>query len=173
MLTNWYSYIYNTLIVVGIIIVLCTISTTSSSSLTGTIIGLSFIITGTFLLMGYLLFKLKTTQNISSISSQLITVGPFFVLIGILIYMVYLLSLYFNQITNGNVPNSYYSFINLFAVLLIVQMFMFYKGTQNNNFQATGILNKVTGLSLYFMEIFNIIIVITLGLILKYFSTDG
>jgi hypothetical protein len=141
----------------------------SASSLTGTITGYSFIITGTLLLMGYLMNNMKGL----SIISQLITVGPFVVLIGILVYMIYLLSFYFNQITNGNVSNGYYSFMNIFIVLLMVQMFIFYNGTRDRSFIETGTIGKATGLVLYFLEIINIIVVITLGIILKYFSTDG
>jgi len=141
----------------------------SASSLTGTITGYSFIVTGSLLLMGYLMNNMKGL----SIISQLITVGPFVVLIGILVYMIYLLSFYFNQITNGNVSNGYYSFMNIFVVLLMVQMFIFYNGTRDKSFIETGAIGKVTGLVLYFLEIINIIVVITLGIILKYFSTDG
>jgi len=172
-MVNWYSNIYNSLIVVGIIIIICTIGSSSASSLTGTITGYAFIITGTLLLMGYLMNSMNSSQNGSYIISQLITVGPFVVLIGILVYMVYLLSYYFNQITNGNVANSYFNFMNIFVVLLIVQMFIFYNGTRDKRFIETGAIGKVTGLVLYFLEIINIVVVITLGIILKYFSTDG
>lgn len=174
MTINWYSNIYNSLIAVGIIIIICTIGSNSVSSLTGTIIGYSFIITGTLLLMGYLMNNINSFhQNGTSIIAQLITVGPFVVLIGILVYMIYLLSYYFNQITKGNVANSYFSFMNIFIVLLMIQIFIFYNGTQDKKFKETGSLGKVTGLILYFLEIINIIVVITLGVILKYFSTDG
>jgi len=173
MTINWYSNIYNSLIVVGIIIIICTIGSTSASNLTGTITGYSFIITGTLLLMGYLMNNMNTSQTGSSIISQLITVGPFVVLIGILVYMIYLLSYYFKQITNGNVASSYFNFMNIFIVLLMVQMFIFYNGMRDKRFIETGAIGKVTGLVLYFLEIINIIVVITLGIILKYFSTDG
>jgi hypothetical protein len=173
MTINWYSNIYNSLIVVGIIIVISTVGSSSVSSLTGTITGYSFIITGTFLLMGYLMNSMNSSQNGSPIISQLITVGPFVVLIGILVYMVYLLSYYFNKITNGNVSASYSTFMNIFIVLLMVQMFIFYNGTRDKRFIETGAIGKVTGLVLYFLEIINIIVVITLGIILKFFSTDG
>jgi hypothetical protein len=52
-------------------------------------------------------------------------------------------------------------------------MFIFYNGTRDKSFIETGAIGKVTGLVLYFLEIINIIVVITLGIILKYFSTDG
>ena len=171
MTINWYSNIYNSLIVVGIIIIICTVGSNSASSLTGTITGYSFIITGTLLLMGYLMSGYR--QGISSIVSILLTVGPFIVLIGILIYMIYLLSVYFNQITNGDVSSSYYNFMNIFIVLLMLQLYIFYNGTQDKQFKDTGTVSKVTGLILYLLELINIVVIITLGIILKYFTTDG
>jgi hypothetical protein len=173
MTINWYSNIYNSLIAVGIIIIICTIGSISVSSLTGTITGYSFIITGTLLLIGYLMNNMTKSQSGSTIISHLITIGPFVVLVGILIYMIYLLSFYFNKITNGNVASSYFSFMNIFIVLLMLQMYVFYNGTRDKRFTETGSIAKVTGLVLYLLEIINIIVVITLGIILKYFSTDG
>jgi hypothetical protein len=173
MTINWYSNVYNSLIVTGIIIVLCTLGSNSSSGLTGTITGYSFIITGSLLLMGFLLNNMNSSSNSSTLISKLVTVGPFIVLIGILIYMIYLLSYYFTQITNGNVANSFNTFMNIFIALFGLQMYIFYTGMKNKNFKETGTLTKVTGLILYLLELINIIVVITLGIILKYFSTDG
>lgn len=175
MLTNWYSTIYNAFIATGIIIVIFTIGSNNVTGLTGTITGYSFIITGVLLLIGYLMTNLSSTSaySFSSIISQMVTVGPFIVLIGILIYMIYLLSLYFNQITAGNVSSSYYNFMNLFVVLLMAQIYIFYNGTQERSFKETGTISKVTGLLLYFLELINIVVIITLGIILKYFTTDG
>jgi len=62
MLTNWFSYIYNSLIVVGIIIVLITIGANSISGLTGMMIGYSFIISGVFLLVGILMNNISKSH---------------------------------------------------------------------------------------------------------------
>lgn len=172
MTINWYSNIYNSLIVVGIIIIICTIGSNSASSLTGTITGYSFIITGIFLLTSYLMNQMRS----SSVPDNIPTIpafAPFIVLIGILIYMIYLLSVYFNQITNGDVSSSYYNFMNIFVVLLMLQLYIFYNGTQDKRLKDTGFVSKVTGLILFLLELINIVVVITLGVILKYFTTDG
>ena len=63
--------------------------------------------------------------------------------------------------------------MNIFIVLLMLLLYIFYNGTQNKTFKESGTLNKVTGLLLYLMELINIIVVITLAIILQYFSTDG
>jgi hypothetical protein len=166
---DWYSILYNSLLIVGIIIALFTSWFNSPSSVTGSIIGYTFIITGTLLMTGFMMSNMKN----SSVIANIITVGPFLVLIGILIYMVYLLSYYYSQITQGHISDSYYNFMNMFIVLLVVEFYWFFNGIKEKNFKLTGEMNKVTGMTIYLMELFSIIIVATLGIILKYFSTDG
>jgi hypothetical protein len=173
---KWYSIIYNSLLIVGVIIILCTVSSNSASSLTGTIIGYSFIVTGTLLMIGYLMNNLNSqaaSSSTFSLISALITVGPFVLLLGIIIYMIYLLSYYFKQITDGHVSGGYYTFMNIFIVLLMVEFYIFYNGMQDKTFKTTGTVGKVTGMILYLLELISIVTVITLGIILKYFSTDG
>jgi hypothetical protein len=146
----------------------------SASNLTGTIIGYSFIVTGTLLLIGYLLNNMNTINGSSfSLISSLITVGPFVLLIGILIYMIYLLSYYFSQITAGHISSGYYTFMNIFIVLLMIEFYVFYNGTQDKVFKTTGTVGKITGMILYLLELVSIVTAITLGIVLKYFSTDG
>jgi hypothetical protein len=146
----------------------------SASNLTGTIIGYSFIVTGTLLLIGYLLNNINVISGSNfSLISSLITVGPFVLLIGILIYMIYLLSYYFSQITAGHISSGYYTFMNIFIILLIVEFYVFYNGIQDKAFKTTGTIGKITGMILYLLELVSIVTAITLGIVLKYFSTDG
>jgi hypothetical protein len=144
------------------------------SNLTGTIIGYSFIVTGALLLVGYLLNNMNTMAGSTfSFISSLITVGPIVLLIGILTYMIYLLSYYFSQITAGHISSGYYTFMNIFIILLMVEFYVFYNSTQDKVFKTTGAIGKITGMILYLLELVSIVTVITLGIILKYFSTDG
>lgn len=171
---KWYTIIYNSLLVVGVIIIFCTMGSNSASNLTGTIIGYSFIVTGTLLLIGYLLNNMNAISGSSfSLISSLITVGPFVLLIGILTYMIYLLSYYFSQITAGHISSGYYTFMNIFIVLLMIEFYVFYNGTQDKVFKTTGTIGKITGMILYLLELVSIVTAITLGIVLKYFSTDG
>jgi hypothetical protein len=171
---KWYTIIYNSLLLVGLIIIFCTVGSNTASNLTGTIIGYSFIVTGILLLIGYLLNNMNTIVGSSfSLLSSLITVGPFVLLIGILVYMIYLLSYYFSQITAGHISNGYYTFMNIFIVLLMVEFYIFYNSMQDKVFKTTGTIGKVTGMILYLLELVSIVTVITLGIILRYFSTDG
>ena len=84
---NWFSFVYNALLIAGIIVVFTSYFLTGSASLTGSIVGYSIIATGVLLVAGYLMNNIKN----SSIISSIITIGPFICLIGILIYMLYLL----------------------------------------------------------------------------------
>jgi len=171
---KWYTIIYNSLLVVGLIIIFCTVGSNTASNLTGTIIGYSFIVTGSLLLIGYLLSNMNTmTGSNFSLISSLITVGPILLLIGILIYMIYLLSYYFSQITAGHISSGYYTFMNIFIVLLMVEFYIFYNSTQDKVFKTTGAIGKISGMILYLLELVSIVTVITLGIILRYFSTDG
>ena len=171
---KWYTIIYNSLLVVGVIIIFCTMGSNSASNLTGTIIGYSFIVTGTLLLIGYLLNNMNATSGSNfSLISSLVTIGPFVLLIGILIYMIYLLSYYFSQITAGHISSGYYTFMNIFIILLIVEFYVFYNGIQDKAFKTTGTVGKITGMILYLLELISIVTAITLGIVLKYFSTDG
>ena len=171
---KWYTIIYNSLLLVGVIIIFCTMGSNSASNLTGTIIGYSFIVTGTLLLIGYLLNNMNATSGSNfSLISSLVTIGPFVLLIGILIYMIYLLSYYFSQITAGHISSGYYTFMNIFIILLMVEFYVFYNGTQDKVFKTTGTIGKITGMILYLLELVSIVTAITLGIVLKYFSTDG
>jgi len=171
---KWYTIIYNSLLLVGLIIIFCTVGSNTASNLTGTIIGYSFIVTGILLLMGYLLNNMNMIAGSSfSLLSSLITVGPFVLLIGILVYMIYLLSYYFPQITAGHISSGYYTFMNIFIVLLMVEFYIFYNSMQDKVFKTTGTIGKATGMILYLLELVSIVTLITLGIVLKYFSTDG
>jgi len=167
-----YSSIYNSLFIIGIIIIICTIGTNTPSGLTGTIIGFSFFTAGVLLLIGYLMTNILQSSS-SNIFLILENIGPFVLLTGILIYIIYLLSINYDLISKGNVPDSYYNFMNIFTLLLIIQVFVFYNGMQTKEFKYSGLLSKINSMLLYFLEIINIIVVITLGTILKYFITDG
>ena len=172
--SKWYSIIYNSFLVVGIIIIISTIGSNSASSLTGTIVGYSFVVIGTLLLTGYLLNKMNATSGSTfSLINGLVSIGPFVALIGILVYMIYIISYYFSQITEGHVSSGYYNFMNVFVILLALQFYIFYNSIREAEFETRGTIGKVTGMTLYLLELCSIVTAITLNVILKHFSTDG
>ena len=170
--TDWISNIYNCLIGAGIIIVICTIGSSNKSGLTGTIIGYSFILAGILLLVGIVMNKMNESDTIT-IWNMIYTIGPFILIIGIIICLISLLSIYFNLIASGNVTSNYYIFMNIFVALFIGQMWLFYTGIQDKKFTSSHTLSKVISMSISLLETVSIITLITLGIILKYFVTDG
>lgn len=164
---NAIEYIYYSLVITGIIIVIITLGL---SSIIGYIVGYSFIAAGFFLLAGYLMFKLSST---SGFLSSLTTIGPILVIIGVICYYLSIIGIYKNRITDGNVSSSYYSFSNIFLFLILLENIILYNALQDKQFKQTNSINKINSMIIYLLGLFSIIVTITINIILAYFSTDG
>ena len=164
---NAVEFIYYSLIVTGVII---TFITLGLSSITGYIVGYSFIISGFVLLVGYLLFKLSGNYGFFSL---LTIVGPFIVIIAVIGYYLSILSQYQNRITDGNISDGYYSFSKIFLFLILMQSFIFYKSLQDKQFKESHTINKVNSMVIYLLGLLSALVAITINIILAYFSTDG
>jgi len=182
-INNMMPTFYVTLIAVGVILLFATIGTASMGSLNGTIAGYSLMGGGILLLVSFLLYGISTTNegksaalaknNRSSIMSAIYTAGPFLVLLGIVGYTLYLIITFKNRIAAGNIAPGYVSFTNISIILILMQLFLFYMGSQKDSFKTTNRLDRVYSMLLYFIGIINIVTIITIGIILSYFSTDG
>ena len=167
---SWYSNIYLALIIVGCILLISTFGSHTLSGVKGTIIGYSLIFFGLIMIIGYLLSAL----NSSSLWSMLTyNVGPFIPLLAILGYSLYLTSSYTTKISENQVPASYTTLSNISVLFIIAQLGIFYSGTSSKSFEQTGVLLSKYSMTMYLMATINIITLITLGIMLKYFSTDG
>jgi hypothetical protein len=166
------SKFYISLITVGIILLFATIGSTSMDSLNGTIAGYFLIAIGMAVLISFII-GISSKNSSQNIISAIFSVGPFFVTIGIVAYILYLLFTYKDRIAQGNIAPGYANFANISVILILLQLFLFYMGTQKQSFQRDNKLDRVYSGLLYFVGIINIVAVITIGIILKYFSTDG
>ena len=164
------SRFYISLITVGIILLFATIGTTSMDGLNGTISGYFFIAIGISILVSFII---SVASKGGSLISSIFSMGPFFVTIGIISYILYLLFTYKDRIAQGNIAPGYVNFTNISVILVLMQLFLFYMGTQKESFERDKKLSRVYSGLLYFVGIMNIVTVITIGIILKYFSTDG
>lgn len=101
------------------------------------------------------------------------TIIPFLISMGTIGYMIYLMQDYLKPISTGDVAPGYYSFSQTFLILTGLQLLAF-----NYIMGAEG-LHKISALKIsqsLVMLIFNTLIVInviTIYLILTYFTTDG
>jgi len=164
------SRFYISLITVGIILLFATIGTTSMDGLNGTISGYFFIAIGIAILVSFII---SVASKGASLISSIFSMGPFFVTIGIISYILYLLFTYKDRIAQGNIAPGYANFTNISVILVLMQLFLFYMGTQKESFQRDKKLDRVYSGLLYFVGVINIVTVITIGIILRYFSTDG
>ena len=163
--------IYMSLILVGAIVLLFTVTSYTAGSIIGSIVGYSFIGSGILLLVGLLIHNLMSKQ--STFMGGVYTLAPFSIILGVIIYSMYLLIHYKERISQGNISSGYTNFTNISVILIMLQLYLFYSATQNENFKQTSRLDKVNSMFLLLIGIINIISVVTLGVILAYFTTDG
>ena len=80
---------------------------------------------------------------------------------------------YKKHIIDNHVSDGYYSFSNIAAMLIFIQLYITYTNVTTPNFEATKKISKVTSGILYLLGILTAICSIILYTILKYFTTDG
>jgi len=175
------SNFYISLIIVGIIILFVTIGSTSLDSLNGSIAGYALIGAGILVLLSLLFYNGNENKNEESLTTNsrwfimsfLYTAGPFIVTISIISVILYLLGNYKDRIAQGHISPGYVNFTNISVILILLQLLLFYFGTQKESFKQTSRLDRIYSGLLYFIGILNIVTVTTIWIILKYFSTDG
>ena len=80
---------------------------------------------------------------------------------------------YKKNIIDNHISNSYYSFSNIAALLIFIQLYIIYTNITTNTFEKTGKLSKVTTSIIYLLAVLTSICSVILYTILKYFTTDG
>ena len=92
---------------------------------------------------------------------------------GIIILLIVYLSIYFERIISDKVSNYYYSFSNLSTIFLAVQIMMLFSIFFNKKEGDMGRSLDKTFSIILLLGLVNIIIVTTIGIVLKYYSTQG
>jgi hypothetical protein len=103
----------------------------------------------------------------------LTNIGPIIAIVGILAYYISILGIYKARISDGNIASGYYSFSNLFLIVILIQSYVFYKALQDKQFKQTNAMDKISSMVLYLLSVISILIVISIHIILAYFTTDG
>lgn len=174
------QYLFNNIINIsyafiigGLIVVLLTVGTHNQNALIGTISGYSAATCATILLAGLTYTTITTSYNKPTWSNIISTLIPFLILFMIFGFSLALVSVYFNNIAENRVSDYYGMFSYISVIFIILQVFIFFSATQQKAFRENGYIDKVTLLKLLLLAIFNMLALITLGISLKYFSTDG
>jgi hypothetical protein len=99
---------------------------------------------------------------------------PFIVVLGIISLLIFYLSKYFDKISTGEVSSYYQTFSVLSAIFLGAQLIMLMSSTIDNSRETTGkLLSDKTFALLGLLGVINFLIVITIGIVLNFYSTQG
>ena len=102
----------------------------------------------------------------------IISLFPFIMLMAIIVWLLILLHKYVDRITSKKVSDYYVSFVNMSTILTLVQLIMLVNAVNDSNFENNKSIQPKTFSLLMLLGTINIITVITLGVILKSYTTD-
>jgi lysylphosphatidylglycerol synthetase-like protein (DUF2156 family) len=176
-MSDWYSSMYKGFILASIVSFIIAFFTKGSVSLSAYIAGYSVLILGIMMILLILFNKiLGITQGQTSFQilyTILMTTGPFILMLSVVAFILYLMITYKNKILEEYIPQGYYSFSNIFIILLFIQLYIVYTKISTDKFESTGKISSVTSSILYLLGVLDAICSIIIFTILKYFSTDG
>jgi len=172
-LYNLVTNISYSLIFGGLIVVLFTIGSFNDNALIGSITGYSCACVSIILLAGLTYTSISTGIKTPHWGNILTVLTPFFILVAILCFSISILSIYFTQISEKKVTEYYTSFSYMYVLFILLQLGIFFNATKEKEFMENGYIKSVTLMKFFLLSIINIIILITLAITLKYFTTDG
>ena len=169
-----FQYISDIVIFVGIVLLFMTISISNTQEgMYGQIIGYGFLAVG-------FIIKAATSSNLFScieaskkFSYFLYSILPFIIVALLAFLIIAMLVNYYNRIVGGKVTSDFYMFSKMFIVLVCVQIGIYYYGTNKKDNPNPGILSSAYGMSIYLLSLLNVLVLISLYVILAYYTTDG
>jgi hypothetical protein len=176
-MANWYASVYKGFIVAGLVSFIVGFFTQGITSLNSYIAGYSILILAIAMML-IIIFNniLKVTEassTLQTISSILMSSGPFLLMLAVISLVLYLIVKYKNNIIENHVSSGYYSFSNITALLIFIQLYVIYTNIFTDKFQNTGKIEKVTSSIIYLLGVLSSMTVAILYIILKYYTTDG
>lgn len=170
-----YSVVYYSFIIVGLVLSIVSIFVRGSSGAIVTITAYTCILAGLLLILGILFDKLKGKTNtlMDTLNLIKINIGPFLLLALTIVYLLSITIYYKPRISEGSISENYYTFSNLTIILICIQFAILYTGMNKQIFKQQGVLPLSYSSLIYLVGIINIIFVISIGVMLKYYTTDG
>jgi hypothetical protein len=162
-------------IVGGLILVLMTTYATSYSSLIGAILGYCAAGVGIAMIAGYIYYTLSVAENQTHFTffSVIYRLTPFFTLLSIIFLSVYIIGTYLERISSGKVSAYYNVFTLISTIFVSLQVYILFKSSTTKEFRTTGIMSNMSISSSYLLSVINLIMIVTLAVALRYYSTDG
>lgn len=168
-LTKNLTNISYSLLVAGFIIVIVTTGLTNQNSLTALISGYSVLLVSLLFLLWLNWLNMDTVPIFIIIKNMF----PFLTIITLIILLITFLSVYFDRIASNHVSSYYYTFSNLSTIFLAVQIFLLFRELTNKQFELTKSINPRVFSTLMLLTTINAIIIGTLGIVLKFYITQG
>ena len=176
-MANWYSSVYKGFIVAGLVSFIVGIFSQGLVSLNSYIAGYSILILAIAMMLIIIFNNILKVNDGSSalqvLSSILMTSGPFLIILAVISMVLYLIVKYKSNIIDNRVSGGYYSFSNITALLIFVQLYIIYTNVFSDKFQNTGKIDKVTSSLIYLLGVLSSMSTAVLYIILKYYTTDG
>jgi len=161
--------------VAGFIILFVSLGMIGEMGIMGKIVGFGFIIVGLIMFLSNTLSKIVRSGNSESksIYSIAITLGPFLPALGLLAWAITIFSEYFEPIAKDQLTPSFNMFTTFLVLINLFLIRMMYNNMNSKEFETTQTVNKVSGMIMYFMEIIMLMILISMFIIVRFFTTDG
>lgn len=158
-------YVPLSVIFASFVIIIITTSMTDTNGLSALFGGYSGLLIGMLFVM--ILMSTFTT-------SRYLDMFPIIMIIIIVSLLLFYLGTYFERISNGEVSQYYFSFSILSTIFLLAQSCIVVNSINDSMSNPGKSLFSDTTFSLLgLVSVINILIVLTLGIILKFYSTQG
>ncbi len=151
------------IIIASFIIIIITTNITDQNGLSALIGGYSGLLFGMLFII---------ILNMTYIKVPLLQMFPLIIILCILSLLIYYLSRYFENISKGEVSDYYFSFSLLSTIFLITQTVIIFNALYNNS-NELKLFSDTTLSILGLFGVLNFIIVVTMGIVLHFYSTQG
>jgi hypothetical protein len=111
--------------------------------------------------------------NLIFIKTSYVNMVPIITVMIIVGLLLYYLSIYFDRILKSEVSSYYFSFSSLSLILLAVQLITIFNAIYSNTYEEnTPLFSNTTFSLLVLCNVINIIVVFTIGIVLRFYSTQ-
>ena len=160
---NLWSSVFITVSTIIIIVLTFFTSAINSNNLYALIVGYIGLFFGVFIVVLKMFMEPKQIPD----GLKFTNLAPYLILCGLILISVIMVFVNFDKIANGEIAPMFYTFSKLCALLICAQLawFKMYNNSQMSNVTIGCILLALSIITLYY--------IISQGIILKYFSTQG
>jgi hypothetical protein len=175
---TWDVYLWKSTIIAAIITFLIGMFTTGVNSLNASIAGYSLLI---ITIMGISIQLIRTPisnkdgdSTLKMIWNILMQTGPFFIILGIIGLMLYLLVANKNPIIKNEVSQSFNTFSNITLFLILILIYFIYNNVMCDGVDCdSGKTGKMNNSIMYLLSILTIVSTGIVYTILTFYRTDG